>query len=73
MSEPKVKRKNNVPGDRFTVLHSDTSKERIAYIKDIMGLTSTSQVIHMALQQYYRSVRLEEETRAKNLTGAKLP
>jgi hypothetical protein len=59
-------KKNNKPGDRFTVLHNATSKERLAYIKDILGLGTTSQVVHMAIQQYYRAVKLEEEVRTGN-------
>jgi hypothetical protein len=66
MSVQQPKRKNNIPGDRFTVMHNATSKERLAYIKDILGLSNTSQVVHMAIQQYYRAVKLEEETRTGN-------
>lgn len=69
MEPIKSKRKTHTPGDRFTVMHSDTSKERLAYIKDVLGLTNTSQVVHMAIQQYYRSVKLEEESREKRITG----
>lgn len=55
------------PGSRFTVQHNKTSKERLEYLKDVMGVTSTSQVIHLALQQYYRTVRDEEETKRGKL------
>ncbi len=50
-------------GDRFTVKHNATSKEKIEYLKDILGVHNQSQIVHMALQQYYKAVKYEEEAK----------
>lgn len=54
-------------GDRFTVMHTESSKERMEYVKDALGLTTTSQMVHLAIRQYYQVVRDEQETKSGKL------